>query len=59
MHRLVKAYPNDLELASTAADMERIHRQGRIGSLIGVEGGQQMGGSIAALRQFYASARAT
>ena len=51
--RLVKAYPDDLELSFTARDMERAHKRGRIGSLIGVEGGRQMGGSIAALRQFY------
>jgi len=51
--RLVKAYPNDLELASTAADFERIHRKGKIASVMGVEGGHQMGGSMAALRQFY------
>jgi membrane dipeptidase len=51
--RLIKAYPNDLELALTADDIERIHRRGRIASLIGVEGGRQMGGSLPALRQFY------
>jgi membrane dipeptidase len=51
--RLVKAYPNDLELASTADDVERIHRKGKIASMMGVEGGHQMGNSMAALRQFY------
>jgi len=51
--RMVKAYPNDLELASSADDFERIHRKGRIASVMGVEGGHQMGGSMAALRQFY------
>ena len=51
--RLVKAYPNDLELARTADDVVRIHKSGRIASLIGVEGGHQIGGSLAALRQFY------
>jgi membrane dipeptidase len=51
--RMVKAYPEDLELASTADDFERIHRKGRIASVMGVEGGHQMGGSMAALRQFY------
>ena len=51
--RLVKAYPKDLELARTAADIERIHKSGRIASLIGIEGGHQIGGSLAALRQFY------
>jgi membrane dipeptidase len=31
----------------------RIHKNGRIGSLLGIEGGRQIGGSMAALRQFY------
>jgi len=51
--RLVKAYPADLELARTADDVVRIHRSGRIASLIGVEGGHQIGGNLAALRQYY------
>jgi len=51
--RLIDAYPRHLELASTADDMVRIHKSGRIGSLLGIEGGRQIGGSMAALRQFY------
>jgi membrane dipeptidase len=51
--RLIKAYPNDLELARTAEDVARIHKSGKVASLIGVEGGHQIGGSLAALRQFY------
>jgi membrane dipeptidase len=51
--RLVKAYPNDLELARTADDIVRIHKSGKIASLIGVEGGHQIGGSLAALRSYY------
>ncbi|MDP9422362.1 MAG: dipeptidase [Pseudomonadota bacterium] len=51
--RIIEAYPQHLELASTAEEMERIHRRGRIGSLLGIEGGRQIGGSMAALRRFY------
>jgi len=51
--RMVKAYPDDLALAGTADDIVRIHKSGRIASLIGIEGGHQIGGSLPALRQFY------
>src|SRR6185295_14116892 len=54
VHRMVALYPGQLELALTAADIRRIERAGRIASLIGVEGGHQIGNSPAALRTFYA-----
>ncbi|HEX4736884.1 MAG TPA: dipeptidase [Allosphingosinicella sp.] len=53
VHRMVARYPAQLELASTAADIRRIEKEGKIASLIGVEGGHQIGNSPAALRMFY------
>jgi membrane dipeptidase len=50
--RLVRSRP-ELELARTADDVERIHASGRIASLIGVEGGHMIEGSLAALRLFH------
>jgi membrane dipeptidase len=41
-------------MAYTADDIVRLHKEGRVASLIGVEGGHQIGNSPAALRQFYA-----
>src|SRR5579862_2526043 len=35
VHKMVAKYPDALELALTAADVERIHKEGKIASLIG------------------------
>jgi len=43
----------DFEQARSAADIERIHRTGKIACLIGVEGGHMLENSPAALRVFY------
>jgi membrane dipeptidase len=54
VHRMVNRYPDDFELARTAADIRRIHRQGRIASLIGLEGGHFINNSLPLLRMYYA-----
>jgi membrane dipeptidase len=54
IHRLVDRYPDTFELARTADDIERIVASGRIASLIGVEGGHAITGSLATLRMFFA-----
>lgn len=53
VHRLCAAYPETLSLALTADDVERIHAQGRIASLIGMEGGHCINNSLATLRMFH------
>jgi membrane dipeptidase len=53
VHRLVRQYPRQLELARTAADIERIRRQGKIASLIGVEGGHAIENTLSGLRMLY------
>ena len=55
VRRLVAAHPDVFELATTAADIERIHRAGRIASLIGMEGGYSIDDSLGLLRQFHAA----
>lgn len=52
--RLVASYPGTFELATTAADVRRIHKAGRIASMMGVEGGHQIGNSMGTLRQYQA-----
>lgn len=52
VHRFIDAYPEDLRFATTAADTRKAMQDGKVASLIGIEGGAQIGGSLAALRQY-------
>lgn len=53
VRRLVGAHPDVFELATTADDVERIHRGGKIASLIGIEGGYSIDDSLGLLREFH------
>ncbi|MCU0707531.1 MAG: dipeptidase [Pirellula sp.] len=50
---MIDRYPDVFELALNAEDVDRIRAQGKIASLIGMEGGHSMEGSLGKLRQLY------
>lgn len=52
--RVIARYPDRLEFAGSAADIERIFKAGRIASLLGMEGGHVIENSLGLLRQYYA-----
>ena len=51
--RVIARYPDQLELALTAEQVERAFRRKRIASLLGIEGGHVIENSLGALRAFY------
>ncbi|WP_337175298.1 dipeptidase [Paludisphaera sp.] len=53
VHRLIEKYPDDLQLALTADDVEAAVKAGKIASLIGIEGGVAIDDSFAELRAFH------
>ena len=54
VHRMTKRWPETFEMSYTAADVERAFKAGRIGSMIGIEGGHSIDNSLATLRMMYA-----
>jgi membrane dipeptidase len=52
VYRMAARYPDALEMARSADDVERIFKAGKIASLIGMEGGHSIDGSLGALRMF-------
>jgi membrane dipeptidase len=51
--RMIARYPDRLALALSAGDIRRDFKQGKIGSLIGLEGGHAIENSLGALRAYY------
>jgi membrane dipeptidase len=52
--RLIAANPQAMQFATSSADVEKAIKAGRIASLLGMEGGHSIGGSLAVLRQMHA-----
>jgi membrane dipeptidase len=50
VRRFVDRFPEDLQLASSAADVDAAVKAGRIASLMGMEGGHSIGESLGVLR---------
>ena len=53
VHKMIALYPETFELALNAQDVERSEATGKIASLIGMEGGHSIEGSIGKLRQLH------
>ena len=53
VRRMAGRYPGALELAFTAADVDRIFAAGKVASLMGAEGGHSIASSLGVLRSLY------
>ena len=52
-HPIFETYPDELEFAGSASDIQRVFGAGKIASLLGIEGGHVIENSLGALRAFY------
>ena len=53
VHQQVERFPNDLGVATTADEIVRLHEQGKIAILMGVEGGHTIGDNLLVLGAYY------
>ena len=51
-HRLIAQYPEKLTFVWSADELEKAHKAGRIGSMLGMEGGHAIENSLGALRMY-------
>jgi membrane dipeptidase len=51
--RIINMYPDDLMFAGSMADIDSAMEQGKIASLLGMEGGHSIVNSLGALRSYY------
>lgn len=54
MKRIIARHPRDLQFCTDSGCVEAAMKQGRIASLLGMEGGGSIGGSLGVLRQMHA-----
>jgi membrane dipeptidase len=54
VHRMTKQWGETFQIAYTADDVDRAFKNGKIASMIGMEGGHSIDNSLPALRMFYA-----
>jgi len=54
VHEQVRNHPNDLVLATTAAEIRKARKQNKVAALLAVEGGHMMASDLAVLRSFAA-----
>ncbi len=53
IHRMCRLYPNDIGLATTADDVERLHDEGKLIACIGIENGYPMGLDLKRVEEFH------
>merc|ERR1712131_340983 len=53
IHRMTSMYPNELRLCTTADQVEEAVQDGKLASLIAIEGGHSMDSSLELLRAFH------
>jgi len=53
VHEMVQKYPNEFEIAQTADDVTRIAKSGKVASMMGVEGGHSIQGSLSVVEKLH------